>query len=112
MVRASYYIGYVLWPEMCALVSRPSVDGWETWIRLSDGNEGSFRKWQHFLQSMVVVLVPMILSFSAVVISVFAFKNDPSYSIWPVVLYGIVLIFIWIALFLIPALNLRLCRRE
>ena len=99
MVRASYYIGYVLWPEICTLVSRKSVDGWETWIRLTGGNEGSFRKWQHLLQCIVIVLIPVIFSIAAVLISVLAFKKDPSFSIWPALIYGIVLIIIWYTLY-------------
>ena len=99
MVRASYYIGYVLWPEICVLVGRSTADGWETWIRLAEGNEGSFRKWQHLLQCIVIVLVPLIFSITAIWISVLAFKKDPSFPIWPAFLYGIVLVIIWGALY-------------
>lgn len=99
MVRASYYIGYVLWPEICARVSRPSANGWETWIRLGEGNEGSFRKWQHFLQCMVIIIVPLIFSMTGILISAASFKRDPALPVWPVLLFGAVIIVIWAILF-------------
>ncbi len=99
MVRATYYIGYVLWPEICALISRSNADGWEIWIRLSEGNEGSFRRWQHLLQCMVIIIVPIIFSMVAIVISASDFKKDPSLSVWPVLFFGAVIIVIWGILF-------------
>jgi hypothetical protein len=102
MVRAGYYIGYVLWPEICVLVGRSTSDGWETWIRLSEGNEGSFRKWQHLFQSIVIILIPLILSLTAILISAKSFKeNIICFSVWPFVLYIIILFIIWGALYLV-----------
>ena len=99
MVRASYYIGYVLWPELCTMVGRSNVDGWETWIRKASGNEGSFRKWQHLLQCIVLIVVPLICSVAALTVSVYDSKEDSLLQVWPILLFGIVLIVVWSVLY-------------
>ena len=48
MVRASYYIGYILWPALCKIAQAYNNVGWETWIRIKSGQEGDFRWRQKF----------------------------------------------------------------
>ncbi len=62
MVRASYYIGYVLWPEMKNAAELADTVGWETWIRKEGGNANSFRKRQHHLQLFVAAIVPVVIT--------------------------------------------------
>ena len=94
MVRASYYIAYVLWPELCALAERKNIGGWETWIRLPNGNVGRFCKYQNYLQQIVIVIVPFILSITSVFIVAIDVREDPMWS-WTVKVFGITLIFLW-----------------
>ena len=98
MVRASYYIAYELWPEMCATVDREKADGWETWIRLPTGNEGDFRKWQNQLQQIVIILVPFLVSLSLVVIVAICVRSDSKWF-WPVCIFGCAIIIMWILIF-------------
>lgn len=62
MVRASYYIGEVLWGEMCATVAYERGADWERWIRITDGMAGEFGKTQDDQQRLAVWAVPVILS--------------------------------------------------
>ena len=74
MVRASYYIGYVLWPIIKRELEMSDPIGWETWIRQMDNNgrkpedrlgslhadqASSFRRMQHILQSCVAFYIPV-----------------------------------------------------
>lgn len=67
MVRASYYIGHVLWPAMqkcipvCNETSWLSVE-WEVWIRRKTGTEAKFRVRQDVAQLTVVLYTPALLS--------------------------------------------------
>lgn len=67
MVRASYYIGEVLWRALRASVE-PSTEPqwliaeWEHWIRGSRGMASTFRHRQHRSQSVVVLWAPLILT--------------------------------------------------
>src|SRR5262245_51983182 len=40
MVRASYYIGAVLWPDLCSSVGYHGTADWERWIRGPEGTPG------------------------------------------------------------------------
>ena len=94
MVRASYYIGYVLWPELCKDVDRKTNEGWETWIRIRRGNEGGFRKRQDCLQQVVVVLLPFCLSVASVVVVLVYVWNDAAWS-WVTSVFGLFLLSVW-----------------
>jgi hypothetical protein len=74
MIRASYYIGHVLWPIIKRELEMSDPTGWETWIRQMVKPEdmlGSshavqanlFRKMQHILQSFVAFYIPCVASF-------------------------------------------------
>ena len=67
MVRASYYIGYVVWEEIKKLTTIPDEVSWETWIRLdpkhsSDENAPLFEANQDHFQCVTVVWIPVFLS--------------------------------------------------
>lgn len=67
MVRASYYIGRILWRALRGTVP-PSDDKhwlsteWEHWIRSKVGDASEFRQRQHRSQSVVVLRGPVVLS--------------------------------------------------
>ena len=94
MVRASYYIGYVLWPEMCQDLGKPKNSGWETWIRIRTGEEGAFRTRQDFFQQIVIVFLPVILSLFAVIIVLIKTSGSPMWF-WGLFIYSFILFFIW-----------------
>jgi len=98
MVRASYYIAYELWPELCAIVGREKADGWETWIRLPIGNEGDFRRWQNQLQQIVIILVPFLISLSSIAIVAIFVRSDSKWF-WPVCLFGCTIVILWVLIF-------------
>ena len=98
MVRASYYIGYQLWPSLCKIVKSDKIDGWETWIRIQDGNEGEFRKRQNYLQQIVIIFVPFLISLSATFI---VFINVLKDKFWfcSIIAFGAFLILVWIFIY-------------
>jgi hypothetical protein len=69
MVRASYYIAYILWPSMRKYAGVVEEIGWETWIRDRKGHASDFRRRQCYLQLFVEVVVPAIVSFAALSMS-------------------------------------------
>lgn len=74
MVRASYYIGYVLWREMRTTAAYAGIAGWESWIRSSrTGAKGTqpshasaFRLIQSESQYLVVLVIPVAVSLIAI----------------------------------------------
>ncbi|MEQ1842814.1 MAG: hypothetical protein ABL994_20635, partial [Verrucomicrobiales bacterium] len=76
MVRASYYIGSILWPALRATIDASddphySAAGWEGWIRTAPGAPAQFRLRQHHAQAVVVFRGPLVLSASAAAIAVY-----------------------------------------
>jgi hypothetical protein len=102
MVRASCYISYVLWPELCKIAGPLTFAGWESWIRTEKGKEGEFRLRQHRFQLVAVVYVPMALSIAAVIAAASATWQD-GHWLWPIVGFGALLL---IALVIVFALVL------
>lgn len=90
MVRASYYIGYELWPQLS-----PKHKGWELWIRKEEGVPSKFRKRQHLYQRLVVLLIPLIISSATLFIS---FYNKAYFSL-KFITSEIVLLVFWILLY-------------
>jgi len=62
MVRASYYIGEILWPEICRQVGLANAPDWERWIRKTDGLAGKFGLIQDRQQQIAVWVVPAVIS--------------------------------------------------
>ncbi len=91
MVRASYYISYVLWPELCKIAGTMAFAGWESWIRTEGGKEGEFRLRQHRFQLVAVVYVPFALSIAAVIAAAAAAWRD-AHWLWPIVSFGLLLL--------------------
>jgi hypothetical protein len=94
MVRASYYIGYVLWPELCKVAGRTAETGWESWIRIQSGDEGWFRRRQHLFQQMVVVYVPFALSVAATAVAGAAAWGDGEW-IFPISGFAVFSLIVW-----------------
>src|SRR5438477_6037081 len=69
MVRASYYIGYVLWPAIRTGADR-GFAGWETWIRTtrSGAHAAVFGQVQDAIQRVVTTWVPIGLSILLVLV--------------------------------------------
>jgi hypothetical protein len=75
MVRASYYIGRVLWRAIRKTVEDSSDEywhhaEWENWIRSKAGTASLFRERQHRAQSLVVFKGPVVLSLVAALVSI------------------------------------------
>ncbi len=100
MVRASYYIGHVLWPEMCrAVPGMPNAVGWEKWIRRTEGVESDFRVRQDVAQRFVVRLLPGLLSLLCTVVAlVQAFAQGLLLGLGGLVL-AVVLLLLWCRVF-------------
>jgi hypothetical protein len=67
MVRASYFIAYVLWPELMKEVNG-RYDGWECWIRSEDYAAKKFRRNQDIFQRIKIAGCPFALSCIAVIV--------------------------------------------
>jgi hypothetical protein len=90
MVRASYYIGYKLWPELWRALGRVPGTGWETWIR----DEGKFRRRQHWFQLIVVCFAPAGFS----LLSIYAFWRNGKpqmHELVVIVIYAVIAIILW-----------------
>ena len=94
-IRASYFIGYVLWPALKFIVNASQETGWETWIRLREGNASEFRVRHHTLQLFVIVFVPFLISsFSMILVIIYIWnKYFPL-----IIILCITIIIIWIVL--------------
>jgi hypothetical protein len=83
MVRASYYIAYILWDKMLNEVGHSSEDearGWESWIRIESGHAREFGKRQDIFQRIVAVYVPIVLSIAVNAIAWTEIQNFPSWQ--------------------------------
>jgi len=87
MVRASYYIAFVLWRRLSLR------SGWEAWIREGKGGQGDFKCKQDVLQRIAVAYVPFLVSVAAMAVSASQDKK-----VW-LILYGIIIMGIWIWLY-------------
>jgi hypothetical protein len=87
MVRASYYIGFKLWPTLAE-----GNDGWEQWIRLRGDHPGEFRRRQDVLQQIVVVIIPVCLSTGSMIIAISSTVSEAEWliglSVFSVLLLG------------------------
>ena len=97
MVRASYYIAYVLWPALCKAHGMPSTSGWESWIRIQDGNEGAFRRRQDKYQRIVVLYLPSGLGVAAISIAIGDALATPMW-LYPILGFGALSFIIWVYL--------------
>lgn len=75
MVRAGYYIGDVLWPELCASVGYAGDADWERWIRNVEGISGTFGDTQDRQQQLAVWVVPAVISLFCVGSSVWRLRG-------------------------------------
>ena len=66
MVRASYFIAYVCWPQLCQLTSH-QYRGWEHWIRDDCSPNNKFGQLQDVFQRTSVIVIPGTLSLIAIV---------------------------------------------
>jgi hypothetical protein len=62
MVRAGYFIGFKLWPKLTCLAKIYNHTSWEIWIKLEKGNSAKFRKCQHHMQIIYIIITPIIIS--------------------------------------------------
>ena len=69
MVRAGYYIGCILWPELKSSVSYNGRADWEAWIRKSENVPQKFGAVQHYMQMYVVVYVPILISLVSMIVA-------------------------------------------
>jgi hypothetical protein len=108
MVRASYYIGEVLWPAMRACVPGAIPEaGWEDWIRRTEGKPSEFRERQHVTQRFVVVILPTVLSLLSILTAAVmtfvpeslkqgTFKpDDRMYVLLPVAALSVIALMLW-----------------
>lgn len=103
MVRASFYIATELWDRIRNDESRD--DGWETWIRRSDGIEGRFRKRQHHLQKIVTLYLPCGLTAVGFLLSLISNRADLAWFL-PILALALLVFVIWVYLLLeIPKIS-------
>jgi hypothetical protein len=78
MVRASYYIGRILWRGLRDGAGDPRALDWECWIRSKTGAASRFRERQHKTQMRVVFWGPLFLSTLTSALSIVdAFTTPP-----------------------------------
>lgn len=98
MVRASYYIGYVLWPQLCEACGVTGFEGWEAWIRTGAGPERGFRVRQHWFQQVAVFFLPAALSV-AVMALMLARSWENEFWCWGIACYGLFLVVVWTVMY-------------
>lgn len=100
MVRASYYIGRVLWRALRKCVDECDdahwlCAEWEHWIRSTSGAASSFRLRQHRAQSVVVLRGPVALSLLSAGVAVYrGWKVGSSLGI-ALAIAGLVSLWLW-----------------
>jgi heme/copper-type cytochrome/quinol oxidase subunit 4 len=103
MVRASFYIATELWDRIRNDESKD--EGWETWIRRSEGIEGRFRKRQHHLQRIVTLYLPCGLTAVGFLLSLKSTWTDLAWFL-PILALALLVSVIWGYLFLeIPKIS-------
>jgi hypothetical protein len=96
MVRASYYIGYFLWPQICEGSTIPHSGSWEVWIRCNDGD---FRRRQDLFQQVAVLYLPFLFSLATVSLAAWTAWGDNGWF-YSIIIFGIISIPAWIYLLL------------
>lgn len=90
MVRASYYIGRILWRALRKTVETCDDEHWrhaewENWIRSPSGVASQFRERQHRSQCFVVLRGPLVLSLISAAVAIFhTYAKDPRLTFMPV----------------------------
>lgn len=97
MVRAGYYIGAVLWPDMKAQVHYSGKAEWEAWIRqkeVEDNVAWRFSRTQRKQQTLVIQIIPMLISILCIVTAVISGLKR-QWFLWLCLLAGVLAIFLW-----------------
>ena len=78
MVRASYYLAYVLWPAIAArILSLDAYKPWDVWIRDPEHVPTDTRKRQRLFQVIVAAVIPILASIGSLALAISAAVELP-----------------------------------
>lgn len=71
MVRASYYLGYVLWPALAERISAlKTYNPWDVWIRDLENFPTDTRQRQRLFQVIVAAVIPILASVGSLYVAI------------------------------------------